>query len=204
MQPPEMPTAPPFPPPPSAAPITAPPRRRTTGILIGVGIAVAIVVGLILALVLSPGGRLPSELAGEPVLHSETLDGLEEGIEAFDMGGFSVDVAFYGRTPLQPDYVVMVTSGPAPLDPTPGGSLFDELPGGLVSRENAEIDFSRAIEETRDGVEYVCAPGERTDVGVTIAMCVFQEEIAGFVIATDGTDLARLMEVTQRLHDGVA
>jgi hypothetical protein len=183
------------PPPPRAR---RPGRKRlawAVGVLVAIGIA---------AFVLWPRDRLPAELGGQPLVHSELLDQLEESMDAFDIGDFSIDVAFYGGSPFQPYYMAIVTSGPAPLDPSPGGSLFDELPGGLITQPDAEIDFSRSIERTADGVEYVCAPGTRTDVGAEVSICIFEEEFAGFVISTIGTDLGVLLQLTIDLHDHVA
>lgn len=179
----------------------APARGRSAWVLL-IAIGAVIVAGIVLAVALSGGGgtALPDELAGQARIESGPFAEVFEALEDGEVSGMSFDIAVYGGE-LQPRYLVMLLRGDIPAGNAE--SLLSSVPAGLVGNGQASIDFSEALTDEVDGVEYLCAPAADAASGQTMTMCMFRNDGGvGIVMATTEESLPRMLDLTKQVATG--
>ena len=177
-----------------------PPGLRAGWIVIGV-VAVALVV-LVLVLVMG-GSALPDRFAGAERVTSGPIADMVSGMtDMIEEAGVSVDLALYGGE-LDPRYMVLTMEGAG----VSGQDLTDQLQQGLPASVGGEIDLSEAIEESVDGVEYVCVPAtgqQFAALGGNVGICLYQDgDQVAMTMSLRDDQLYGLMKETQALHDAI-
>jgi hypothetical protein len=197
----------PAPPPGGYETAPAPPKRRW-GLLVGVVVLAVVVVAAIIAFAGGGGSALPDSFAGaERVNSGPVADFLEQYSSSFDQLGVDMEFAVYGSE-INPSYMILTMQGDAVASGGGTGSLTDQFEQGFASGFNAQLDESQAVEDTVDGVYYVCMPavGQQVSSGVgRLGICLYQDDDMVAMVMSIGDDqLHELLDQTKDLHDQLA
>jgi hypothetical protein len=184
-------------------PVPVEPTRSRAGLWIVVGLVVVLAVVAVIAIA-GGGSSLPDSFGGADRVDSGPMAELVESMsDSFDVGGVEMDFAIYGGE-LDPRYMVILVEGDAA---TMGGSLTDQFRQGFAGGMGAQIDMDAAIEDSVDGVDFLCVPAAAEQFaafGGEVGMCVFQDgDQVGMAMSLQDAQLYGLMEHTQALHDAV-
>jgi len=182
-------------------PSPTPPKRRFGLVAAIVGL---VVIGAIAIVVLTNGGGgsgLPDAFGGAERIDSGPMAELFSGMsDAFSQAGMEIDLAIYGGE-LLPRYMIMTVEGETVgADPLSSG-----LQQGLVSGMGGQIDMSQAIEETVDGVYYVCVPAANPQAGAgfgsEMGICLYQDgDRVAVAMSLTNDELHGLLDQTKELH----
>jgi hypothetical protein len=171
---------------------TTPARPARSGLVLAAVLAV-VVIGAGLAWVATRGGgdSFPDSLAGQPRNRSDMVQQMEDLFSSFQLGDIRIRAAVYGSD-TAPASMIMVFDG-LPDEALEGSSedFFSSFGSQVVPSAQGSIDMSSAAEETRDGVDYLCAPFQgatSTGFGTSVAgtMCVFRGDAVGLVMFISG------------------
>jgi hypothetical protein len=151
--------------------------------------------------------ELPDRIAGLPRLETDQARSFEDLLSGFTEGGISLRGAMYGSGD-QPELILerfVGTDDPfqgIPIETVLGqaGSAFGE---GLGS--GGEIDVETALSQTREGVDYACAPyrGSAPGAGQASIICVFSGDVSGLVVDLRTTYVTNGMDDAQAAYRAV-
>lgn len=192
--------------------IETPPARQSRSGLVLAAVLAVVVIGAGLAWVVSRGGgeNFPETLAGQPRNRSDMVQQMEDLFSSFEFGDMRIRVAVYGSD-TAPASMIMVFDG-LPDAAFAGSSedFFSSFGSQVVSSAQASIDMAGAAKETRDGVDYLCAPFQgatSTGFGASVAgtMCVFRGDVAGMVMFISGAPQpGAAIGITEEAYDTIA
>jgi len=184
-----------------ATPISTPQRRRLWPLITAVA-AVGVGIALILALTGGKGSGLPDTFAGADRIDSGPVaDALSGFSDSFREAGMEIEFAIYGGE-TDPRFLIMTFSG----DAIAGTDLSEQFRQGLAAGMGGQIDLTQAIEDSVDGVDYLCAPVTSAQFGGrTVGMCMFQDgDSIALVMSLQDDQLHGLLEQTKELQGQLA
>jgi hypothetical protein len=182
-----------------APPVAAEPPKRRLGLLVAAVVIVALAVTAIIAFTGDSAGALPDEFAGTDKVDSGPVAEFFESFSGtFEEMGMELELGIYGSE-MNPRYMIMVISGDAVT-----GSITDQFSQGFVSGMGAQVDMDAAIEDTVDGIDFVCMPAEAQQFAATggrIGICIFQEgDTVVTAMALQDDQIHSLLEQTKELQ----
>jgi hypothetical protein len=178
-----------------------PHRRRRWPWVVAAVVAVNLGVGVLL--VTRSHSDVPGQIAGLPRLRTESARSFEHLIASFDIGGLSLRGAMYGSGD-QPQLVLeRFVGSDDPFQGVPIETVLGQADAGLGGSfgGSGDLDTAATVSETRDGVEYACAPFHGSSfpgAGDVSVICIFSGHASGVVF-----DL-RTAEVSTALDDAEA
>jgi zinc-ribbon domain len=186
-------------------PEPAPPARRSLPAALWVALVAAVlaVTAVFLYMKLQQPISFPGEIAGyqhddSQIAHAAT-DFLEKALKSV---GIHAQAAIYGDIS-NPAFIVI---GYKRSDSTAGASL-DEFASGFDSTSGSSVVLTQQISDTRDGVDYTCAPLQSTSSSSGAqarAICMWQDDgTGGFVISAVSADPNSTMDLSTQIHDAV-
>jgi hypothetical protein len=147
------------------------------------------------AVLRSAGGIFPERIGDYERMHDAQARSFEDSLKGFKMGDMTIQGALYGESrSMTPALVVEVMAGDSSLvSVTPVEDFMRGAAGGFEGSGAGTIDVDAGTSDTRDGVEYLCAPvqvsaGSRFGSDSTACAWKGPDDI-GLVFVTGSTDL---------------
>lgn len=180
------------------------PKRRL-GVLVAAVVVAAVVVFAVVKLTGGSSSRLPDSFAGaERVDSGPIADVFDSFSDSFSELGMQLEFAIYGGE-FDPLFMIMTMQGDAVAA---GGDLSSQFQQGFVSGMGADVDMSAAIEDSIDGVDYVCVPAtgaQFSSIGGRVGLCLYQDgDLVAMVMSLKDDQLNALLQSTMDLHDQLA
>ena len=167
-----------------------------TRVLLGIGVAVGAVAVMGAFLAFRPDAdALPEQIGGYERMHDAQARSFEDLISGVGMGDITMEGALYGEprssTPVL--IVELVTGDRASLQVLPLEDFMRGAAGGFAGSGAGSIDTDAAASDTRDGIDYSCAPVDvtaSTAVAGDSVVCGWKgPEDLGMVFVTDTADI---------------